>query len=96
MEEKILREILAVTRENNEILRTLNFQRRWINIFSIIKWLIVIGLAYSAYVAATPYIEQAQATIEGIQNLNTQVQQIGSSEKSFTEFLKAEVEKRIK
>ncbi len=97
MEEKILREILAVTKENNEILRTLNLQRRWSLFFWVFKWFVVAALAYSAYLAATPYIEQAQQTIDGIQNINAQIKQVNStSNKSFTDFLKTEIEKRLK
>lgn len=96
MEEKILREILAVTRENNEILRTLNLQRRWSLFFWIFKWFVIAALACSAYLAATPYIEQAQETMDGINNLNTQVKQMNSGEKTFTDFLKTEIEKRLK
>lgn len=97
MEEKILREILAVTKENNEILRTLNLQRRWSLFFWVVKQFVVAALAYSAYLAATPYIEQAQQTIDGIQNINAQIKQVNStSNKSFTDFLKTEIEKRLK
>ncbi len=102
MEEKILREILAVTRENNQILRDMNFQRRWTFVLWIFKWLVVAAIAYSAYIAATPYIEQAQQTynqaqdtLNGLSNLNSQAKQIQQNEKTFTDFIKAEVQKRI-
>lgn len=96
MEEKILREILAITKENNEILHKLNFQRKWLTFYWVFKWLLVAAIAYSAYLAATPYIEQAQATLDGIQNFNTQAKQIQSmDQKSFVDFLKNEVQKRI-
>lgn len=96
MEEKILRELLAITKENNEILKTLNLQRRWSLFFWVFKWLMIAGIAYSAYLAASPYIQQAQATIDGIQSFNTQVQGINQDSKNFTDFLKNEIEKRIK
>ena len=96
MEEKILREILAITKENNEILRTLNLQRRWSLFFWVFKWLVIAGIAYSAYLAASPYIEQAQATIDGIQNFNNQMQGMNEGQKNFTDFLKNEIEKRIR
>lgn len=103
MEEKMLRELLAVTRENNEILRSLNLQRRWVNFFWFFKWFIIAALAYSAYQAASPYIDQAQATynqaqdaLNSINNLNGQAQQFQNvDQKSFTEFLQKEIQKRI-
>jgi predicted PurR-regulated permease PerM len=102
MEEKILREILSVTRENNQILRDMNFQRRWTFLFWIIKWIVVAAIAYSAYIAATPYIEQAQNTynqaqdtLNSINNLNQQAKTLQQNEKSFTDFLKDQVQKRI-
>lgn len=103
MEEKMLRELLAITRENNEILRSLNLQRRWVNFFWFFKWVIVAAIAYSAYQAASPYIDQAQATysqaqnaLNGLNNLNAQAQQLQTvDQKSFTEFLQKEIQKRI-
>jgi hypothetical protein len=103
MEEKMLRELLAITRENNEILRSLNIQRKWVNFFWFFKWLIVAAIAYSAYQAASPYIDQAQATynqaqnaLNSINNLNSQAQQLQNvDQKSFTEFLQKEIQKRI-
>jgi hypothetical protein len=103
MEEKMLRELLAVTRENNEILRSLNLQRRWVNFFWFFKWVVVAAIAYSAYQAASPYIDQAQATYSQAQNalnsinsLGGQAQQMNTiDQKSFTEFLQKEIQKRI-
>ncbi len=103
MEEKMLRELLAITRENNEILRSLNLQRRWVNFFWFFKWIVVAAIAYSAYQAASPYIDQAQATysqaqsaLNGLSNLNAQAQQIQNvDQRSFTEFLQKEIKKRI-
>jgi uncharacterized protein YlxW (UPF0749 family) len=104
MEEKILREILATTKENNDILRSLNMQRRWTNTFWAFKWLVIIILAYGAYQAASPYIEQAQNTytqaqdaLNSINSLNQQAQQLQNNiqQKNFTDFLKTEIQKRI-
>lgn len=103
MDEKILRELLAITRENNEILRSLNLQRRWVTFFWVFKWLLVAALAYSAYKAASPYIDQAQTTytqaqdaLNGITNFNTQAKQMQNmDQKSFSEFLQSEIKKRI-
>ena len=102
-DEKMLRELLAITRENNEMLRALNLQRKWINFFWIFKWFIIAALAYSAYKAASPYIDQAQNTynqaqdaLQGLNNLNSQAKQIQTvDQKTFTEFLQKEIQKRI-
>lgn len=101
-DEKMLRELLAITRENNEILRSLNLQRRWVNFFWFFKWFIIAALAYSAYQAASPYINQAQQTYnqaqDALNQLNSagqQIQQFGSDQKTFTNFLQTEIKKRI-
>ena len=104
MDEKMLRELLAISRENNEMLRSLNLQRKWVNFFWVFKWFIIAALAYSAYQAASPYIDQAQNTynqaqtaLNGLNNLNAQAQQMqnAATQKSFTEFLQKEIQKRI-
>jgi predicted PurR-regulated permease PerM len=107
MEEKMLRELLAITRENNEILRSLNLQRRWVNFFWFFKWFVIAAIAYSAYQAASPYIDQAQATYNQAQsalnsintlntNINASTQQLQNiDQKSFTNFLQQEIKKRM-
>jgi hypothetical protein len=97
MEEKILREILAVTKENNEILRSLNTHRRWLTFYWFFKWFVILAIAYTAYQAATPYIESAQNAVNSINNFNGQVQDLKSmNQDSFFNYLRNEVEKRIK
>lgn len=95
MEEKILREILAVTKENNDILRKLNLQRKFNYYYWVLKWFVIAFVAYTAYQAATPYIESAQQTINNINDLNNQAKQMSGDQKSFTDFLKNEIQKRI-
>lgn len=103
MEEKILREILATVKENNDILRKLNLQRRWLTFYWFFKWFVIAALAYSAYMASKPYIDQAQQTynqvqdgLNGLNNLNVQAKAVQNmDQKSFGEFLQAEIKKRI-
>ncbi len=103
MEEKMLRELLAITRENNEILHGLNTQRRWANFFWIFKWFIILALAYSAYLASRPYIDQAQATytqaqeaLGSINNLSNQAKQIQNvDQKTFTDFITKTIKSKI-
>jgi hypothetical protein len=68
-QEKMLRELLSVSRENNDMLRAINAQRRLSNIWFVIKWAIIIALAYGAYQAAVPMIQSAQTTINQINTI---------------------------
>lgn len=97
MEEKLLREILATAKENNELLRKLNTQRKLNYFYFCLKWGLVALIAYSAYMAATPYIESAQETINNINDFNNQAKQMQQNfnQKSFSDFLKQEIQKRI-
>jgi hypothetical protein len=98
-----LREILATVKENNDILRKLNLQRRFNYFYWVIKWGVIGAVAYSAYLAATPYIHQAQQTYDSAQDalnsintLGAQAKQIqNTDQKTFTDFLKNEINKRI-
>jgi hypothetical protein len=96
MEEKILREILHTVKENNEILQKLNVQRRLFNFFWFFKWALFAAIAYSAYIAATPYIESAQNTIDNINSLGAQAEQFKEvNQKTFTEFFKEQFQKAV-
>lgn len=68
-QEKILRELLAISKENRDMLTAINSQRRLSNVFFFIKWTIVIALAYGAYQAAQPFIETASQTVNQINSL---------------------------
>lgn len=68
-QEKMLRELLVLTRENNDMLRAINSQRRLSNVWFVVKWLIVAALAYGAYQAAVPMIDSAQTTINQINTI---------------------------
>lgn len=65
-QEKMLRELISLTKENREMLRAINSQRRLSNIFFVIRWAIIIALAYGAYQAAVPFVQSAQNTINQI------------------------------
>ncbi|HEU0085893.1 MAG TPA: hypothetical protein VFQ59_02960 [Candidatus Paceibacterota bacterium] len=63
-----MEEVLQMTEENNKIIKTL---RRTIRIGQVIRgvyWLIIIGIAVSAYYFAQPYVEGVKDTYSGAQN----------------------------
>lgn len=96
MEEKILREILAITKENNEMIAGLTRHRKIVTFMWFFKWIVFAIIAYSAYVAATPYIESAQATMQSINSLSEQAEQLKNMDRrSFSEFLKDQYAKAI-
>lgn len=88
-EDKFFRELLDLTKENNRILRNMNFQRKVSNGFWIFKWILIALVAYSAYTAAVPYIQSAQQTMDSINNLNSQAQQMQQSmnQQNITDFI---------
>jgi hypothetical protein len=69
-QEKMLRELLSLTRDNHDMLRAINSQRRMSNFFFFIKWIIIIGLVYGAYVASQPYFKTFTNTVESINQFN--------------------------
>jgi hypothetical protein len=79
MDEKILREILAVTKENRDILNAINNQRRFANFMFFVKWVVIAGLAYGTYQAALPYIQKANNTMETANDAMNQLQQFSNN-----------------
>ncbi len=95
-EEKTQRELLILTRENNDILHKLNTQRKLETFMWIFKWLVFAFIAYGAYIAASPYIESAQQTMDSINNLSAQAEQVKNMDKkSFTDFIKTQLNKAV-
>ena len=51
-------ELLDLTRENNKILRSMHRRMLWSQLFTFFYWLIILGIAGSAYYFAQPYIQK--------------------------------------
>ena len=59
-EHTLLEKSLALSKENNEILRKMQRSLRVGRIFNIVYWVILIGLALGAYVFIEPYVQRVQ------------------------------------
>ena len=51
----LLKENLEISRENLKILKKMNRARIFGSVFWVIKWVVIIGLSYGAYVYIEPY-----------------------------------------
>ena len=51
-------ELLDLTRENNKILRSMHRRMLWSQLFTFFYWLIILGVAGSAYYLAQPYLQK--------------------------------------
>lgn len=58
MEEKELREMLELTRENNKILQGIQRSNRVGRLFRIVYWMFIIGSFVGTYYYLQPYIDQ--------------------------------------
>ena len=56
--EKLLREDLVLNKENNEMLKKLYNAHKWNRISSILKWVIVIGIALGTFYFIQPMFDQ--------------------------------------
>ncbi len=54
---RLLRETARLTEENSKILKKLLSAQRWARFFSILRWLVIIGISVGAYYYLAPYIE---------------------------------------
>lgn len=63
---KLLRENLELSQENNRLLRKMNRARIFGTVFWALKWVVIIGLSYGAYVYIQPYIESVLSLTESI------------------------------
>ena len=72
-EERLIKETLELSRENNKILRKIQGSMRWGRFFKFAYWLIIIGSAAGAYYFLQPFIESSRETL---QTLNTDIQMV--------------------
>ena len=53
-----LKRIMEVLKANNAVLRSIQSRARWSMIFSVLRWLVIIGVAIGAYYYLQPYLQQ--------------------------------------
>lgn len=67
-ERELIEETLAISRENNKILKSIRRSARIGHIMQILYWLIIIGVSVGAYYFIQPYLEQLLSIYGGVQN----------------------------
>lgn len=67
--DRLLKELISLNRENNNILKSLNFDRRLSMFFWLIKWIIIAGIAYGAYQTAIPYLQSVNSTLDKVNSI---------------------------
>jgi hypothetical protein len=71
---EIAKRTLALTEENNKILRGMQSAARWSQFFTVIWWIIIIAASYWGYLYLQPYIQKAQAVYDQIGQSGQQAQ----------------------
>jgi hypothetical protein len=69
-QEKMLRELYYLTLENNQMLNSINSQRRFANFIWGIKWIIIIGILIGTYQTLLPYFSTFEQILESFQKVN--------------------------
>ncbi len=84
--ERLVKKTLALTEENNKILRGMRSSARWGRFFSIVWWILVIAISGAAYYYyLQPYVEKATEIYNQIGMSGQQAEGYGAQ---FAEFLK--------
>lgn len=71
--QKLLKENLALSEENNKILKRLQSNMRWGRFIHAVYWIIIIGSAFGAYYFAQPYINQLMEMYGKLQGIGGSV-----------------------
>lgn len=62
----LLREIAEQTADNNRLLRKLVAAQRWAQLLVLLKWVIILGVAFGAYYYLQPLVEQVIETYRAL------------------------------
>jgi hypothetical protein len=62
--------LIELTEENNRLLKTLITDLRWRQLYSLVKWIIIIGLTFGAYVYLQPYLDKTLEMYKQIQGVD--------------------------
>ena len=67
--QKLLKQNLELSEENNKILKRLQSNMRWGRFIHAVYWIIIIGSAFGAYYFAQPYIDRILQVYSGVQDI---------------------------
>jgi len=75
---KLLEETLAMTQENNQILKELRRSMRIARVVSILYWVLIVGSAVGAFYFIQPVMDDLMGAYSGAGDTIKQLQQFGS------------------
>jgi len=77
--DKELSEIKKIVEQNNKMLHSLQNRARFGTIFSVLKWVIVVGISIGAYAFLQPYLNILLDTYTSIQESTSAIDQLKNS-----------------
>ena len=75
----LLRENIEVSKESLKILKKINRGRIFGNIFSALKWTLIIGISFGAYYYIEPFFSQYLDTLKGLTSGVENIGKIGNN-----------------
>lgn len=88
-ERKMLEESVALSRENNAILRKMRRSALVSSFFRILYIVVILGLTFGSYYLIQPYIDQFKGVYGTVQDSVGKVQTAGSSLGNLTDLLES-------
>ena len=80
-EHELLKRSIALSEENNDILRGIQSSMRWSRFVSVIYWLIIIGISVGAWYFVQPYLVKVEGLYNGAESQLNSVQNVVNSVK---------------
>ena len=86
----LLRENIEVSKESLKILKKINRGRIFGNIFSVLKWTLILGLSFGTYYYIEPFLSQYVDMLKGLASSVENIGEISNNINSATspDFLK--------
>ncbi|PCI20641.1 hypothetical protein COB64_01590 [Candidatus Wolfebacteria bacterium] len=78
-DKKLLEVSIALSKENNKILKQMRSAEKRSRFFKVIKWLIIIGAALVGFLFIRPFLEQARSIFEQTVSGVTQLTEFSES-----------------
>lgn len=74
---ELLKKTLAVSEENNKMLRSIYRAQRWGRVWKITYWVAVVALAFGAYYYIQPYVDRLLEVYGGLSGQDENAGSIG-------------------
>ena len=63
---KMLEETKSLAEDNNKMLRKMRNMQKWASFWSVLKWILIIGITWGSFYVLQPYVDKLKSMYDSV------------------------------